>query len=256
MTQTQFPLILGHRGSPRLKPENTAASFADALQNGADGIELDTQLTSDGFVVVMHDDTVNATTNGSGKVCDMPLSSFLALQTRQRNSHICIGSPPTLSETLDRFGAVARVINVEIKPSEDTRLAKATADIISAHPAQKQILCSSFDEQALRFLQQEYPQLRRALLFPNTAIQGLAAGVGRNTAWVNRAAQLGCEAVHPHWRLVNPRFIAYAHALDLRVTIWTVDSPAQAQAFAKWGADGVITNHPQLLSSLRNKNIQ
>ncbi len=255
MAQLQIPFIIGHRGSPLRQPENTTASFAEALHSGADGIELDTQLTSDGFVVIMHDDAVDATTNGSGKVNDMLLDSFLSLKTRQRNSKIYTEAPPTLAETLDRFGAIARVVNVEIKPSEDTRLAKATAEIISAHPAQKNILCSSFDETALQFLQQEYPHLRRALLFPNSAIHGLIAGAVGQIGCVYRAAQLGCEAIHPHWRLVNPRFITYAHSLDLRVTIWTVDDLAKAQSFAKWGADGIITNNPHLLSSLHDTYI-
>jgi glycerophosphoryl diester phosphodiesterase len=167
MSSPTRPLILGHRGASAHASENTISAFALALEHGADGFECDVHLTADGEIVVHHDDTVDRLTNGQGKISAMTLAQLqrlrIATPYHAESAHAQI---PTLAEVIDRFGHQARLINIEIKPSWTTTLADAVGKFVTPLPVKDNVLISSFDTNALLFLQQRYPQLRRAMLYP------------------------------------------------------------------------------------------
>jgi len=249
MPELTQPHIIAHRGASLLAPENTLAAFDLAIQQGADGCECDVRLTADGTLIVLHDELVDATTDGHGPIGNYTADAARQLQVRQRggifvaNEHL-----PLLTEVLTRLTppqvSSNFILNVEIKQTGSGVLAAAVADELHQHQVEQFVLISSFDEVALRHLQQHYPHIRLALLYPPTLTASMVSGITRSTAFVRKAAALGCVAVHPMWRLVTPSLVTEAHALGLQVNVWTVDDPLQARRLAAFGVDGIITNDP------------
>jgi glycerophosphoryl diester phosphodiesterase len=140
------PLILCHRGAKNYAPENTLAAFKIALELGADGFELDTQLTSDGHVVVYHDKTVNRITNGRGKLSELSLAELRELDAGSSFSEKFRGEKiPTLDEVFETIGKRA-IINVELKnfSTPFDNLAEKVCEVVCRHTMEKNILFSSF----------------------------------------------------------------------------------------------------------------
>lgn len=247
MTDYVPPFIFGHRGASAHAPENSLAAFTLAAQQGAQGIELDVHLTADGHVVVMHDDTVDATTNGHGAIANMTLAQLRQLHLHARGArHGAETSEtvPLLSEVFDRFVPGTLVVNVELKAAKTTDLAEAVAQLVQQRGAAGQVLLSSFDRFTLAYLHQEYPTLRLALLYPGSALGGVLTGMRHDLAWITGANALGCEAIHPHWRLVTPAVIERARILEMDVNAWTVDDERTLRHLAALDVDGIITNDP------------
>ena len=211
------PLIIGHRGASADAPENTLAAFALALEQGADGIELDVQLCADGVPVVMHDDTVDRTCDGVGRVGDLTLAELQLLS-------IAGDHPiPTLDDVFALLGRRA-LYNVELKALglSDGGLAAAVAGVIAAHNVADQVLISSFSPFTVRAAQRAMP-----------------AGVA--------VALLRAAADHPEYHLVDEALMAWARRRGLRVNVWTLDDPVEARRLIRLGVHGIITNRPEVL---------
>ncbi|MCA9970390.1 MAG: hypothetical protein KC425_09245 [Anaerolineales bacterium] len=221
------PLIIGHRGASADAPENTLAAFALARAQGADGIELDVQLSADGRLMVFHDTRVDRTTNGRGRVSEMPASALQALDAGQ-------GQPiPTLDEVFALLGADF-LYNVEIKDWgwRDRGTETAVAACIHQHNLDQQVLVSSFNPLALRRIR---PRLTRST--PLALI--------REGGWLRYGYLLASgQADHPHHSLVDAAYMAQAARRGWRVHVWTVDDPAEARRLAQLGVHGIITNRP------------
>ncbi len=252
MPEFNPPLVFGHRGASAYAPENSLAAFALAVQQGAEAIELDAHLTRDGYVVVLHDDTVDATTNGRGAVAAMTLE-----QTRQLRLHartrgktgqlgtVVVDEPiPLLSEVFDRIAPSGVTINVELKAAHGSALADAVAHLIAERGLAEQVLLSSFDRATLAHVQERHGTLRRALLFPSSNIEGMMTGMLNSQGWVTGAHMLGCEAIHPYWRVVSLGLTSRAHDLGMEVNAWTVDDAATIHRLVTMDVDGIITNDP------------
>lgn len=254
MTDYVPPFIFGHRGASAHAPENSMAAFALAAQQGAQGIELDVHLTADGQIVVMHDDTVDATTDGHGAISQMTLAQVRQLHLHARGHKAHAGDAtetvPLLSEVFDRFIPGPLVVNVELKPSKTTDLAQAVAQLVMQHHAAGQVLLSSFDRFTLAYLQQHHATLRRALLYPASSFEGVMVGMRHSLGWITGAHALGCEAIHPYWRLATPAVIERAHLLELDVNAWTVDDERTIRHLAQLDVDGIITNDPARASAV------
>ncbi|MBA3824421.1 MAG: hypothetical protein H0X24_11070 [Ktedonobacterales bacterium] len=252
MPEFNPPLIFGHRGASAYAPENSLAAFTLAVQQGAEAIELDAHLTRDGQVVVMHDDTVDATTNGRGAVAAMTLEQIrqLRLRARTRGRTGQLGAPsidepvPLLREVFDRIAPSGVTINVELKAAQGGALADAVAQIIAERGLGEQVLLSSFDRAALAYVQERHGHLRRALLFPSSNIEGVMTGMMNSQGWVTGAHMLGCEAIHPFWRVVSLGLTSRAHDLGMEVNVWTVDDAATIRRLVAMDVDGIITNDP------------
>lgn len=224
------PLIIGHRGASAEMPENTLAAFALAQEQGAAGIELDVQLSADGQVVVIHDHTVDRTTNGTGRVSAMSLAQLQELDAGQGQTI------PTLDEVFETFGPNL-LYNVELKNSgrHNAELAAAVADRIAAHHLERHTLVSSFSPLAVRHA--------RRHLTRTTPVAHL-----RQYGWQRFVHSLiPAAADHPHHTLVNEKSMAWARRRGLRVHVWTVDDPGRAQQLVALGVHGIITNRPQLI---------
>jgi len=235
------PLNIAHRGASQVAPENTLAAFHKALQLGADGIELDVRLSADGVPVVIHDATVDATTDGGGPVAGMSLAQLRTLDAGGWFDPVFKGERiPTLEEVLGTFGG-RMVLNLELKGKRvmDHEVAPAVTALLKQQKVQEKILVSCFNPYLLR-------QVRR--LAPAVPVGLLYAGSPFPTRYL--ATLLMGEqpaAIHPHYALVNEARVAHAHELGVRVNTWTVDDPERMRALASASVDGIITNRPQLL---------
>jgi glycerophosphoryl diester phosphodiesterase len=221
------PLIIGHRGASADAPENTLAAFGLAVAQGADGIELDVQLSADGWPVIMHDRDVARTTNGSGMV-----SRLTVAQLRELDAGDGQGAP-TLDDLFEMLGPQA-LYNIELKDFgwRSRGLEAAVADRIEAHHLQNRVLVSSFNPLSVRRARRELPRTTPVGLIRDT-------GLRRYTYLLADG-----EADHPHHSLVDEAYMAWARQKGFRVHVWTVDDPAEARRLVALGVHGVITNKP------------
>ena len=222
--------VYAHRGASAEAPENTLAAFRRALDAGADGIEMDVHLASDGVPIVIHDDTLERTTDGSGAVAAHRAAQLQTLDAGSWFGPHFAGEPlPTLEEALRLLAGRLR-INLEVKES---RSGLAVLDLLRAFPT-ADVVISSFDHALLTALRRTAPDLPLAVL--------LEAGNWRHA--LARAAALRACAFHPHANLVSRPLLAACRRLQLPVFAWTVDDAKRARALARAGVAGVFSNDP------------
>lgn len=224
------PFIWAHRGASGAAPENTLAAFKLAEQSGADGIELDVHLSRDGVPVVMHDETVNRTTDGRGAVADFTLRELRRLDAGRWFSPDFCGEPvPTLADVLTWAEDRIR-INVEIKTASAGR---AVLEVLSEFP-QARVLVSSFYHGLLLLIRQWSPELPIGFLVDSRFWR----------VALNRAIECGAESFHPPAQHVNRILLRKCHDEGLVVYPWTVDDRSRQNNFLRMGADGLFTNFP------------
>jgi glycerophosphoryl diester phosphodiesterase len=236
------PLIFGHRGASAYAPENTLAAFALAFDLGADGVELDVSVTRDGVPVVLHDDTVDRTTNGRGTVKDMTLEELKRLDAGERFRPKYRGERiPTLEEVLAEVGQRG-IVNIELKSG---RLAVvgletvAVANVIRKARAQDRVIISSFNHFALHRIKALDARLTLGLLYFNRVPLGFPRTLGRPFAQP--------AALHPRFTVVTGEFVKWAKSKGYKLNTWTVDDPAEARRLADLGVDSIMTNCPDVL---------
>lgn len=224
------PLILGHRGASADAPENTLAAFALALEQGADGIELDVQLSADGRPVIIHDFSVDRVSNGAGKVSAMTVADLKALDLGAGQTI------PTLDELFEMLGP-RTLYNIELKEFSwrNHGLEAAVADRVAAFHLENRVLISSFNPLAIRRARREFSRATAVALIRERGLLQygylLASG----------------EADHPHHSLIDAGYMAWARRRGYRVHTWTVDDPAEARRLLDLGVNGIFTNKPQFL---------
>lgn len=226
----QRPFIIGHRGASAEAPENTLAAFALAQAQGADGIEFDVQLSADGWPVVIHDGKLERTTNGQGRVQQFTLAQLQALDAGEEQ---CI---PSLDEVFETLGPNF-LYNVELKTAalRDTGLAAAVADRIQSHGMAQQTVVSSFNPLAVRYARRHLTQ------------STWVAHLSYKSTFQFLQSLIPAQAVHPHYRMVDTDYMAWAKKHGWWVNVWTVDEPAEARRLAALGVNAIITNKPKLM---------
>jgi glycerophosphoryl diester phosphodiesterase len=222
-------LNIGHRGASKAFPENTLAAFRAACDAGADMCELDVQLSRDGAVVVIHDDTVDRTTNGRGAVAGLTLEQLKGLDAGGGERI------PTLDEV---FAATAGRcgINVELKIAG---LEAQVAAIMRKWNAVETAMVSSFEWGALEAIRALAPEIRLGVLAEKKPDRMLEA-----------AARMHAYAVNPRFDLATREFCAAAHAGGFKVFVWTVDAPEAMRLLIAAGVDGIMTNYPDRMRSV------
>ena len=220
-------IIFGHRGAPGYPrtAENTIGSFAKALRSGATGLEFDVRRCADGQLVVIHDDTIDRTTNGRGQVAKLTYEQL-------RRFDAGFGEPiPLLSNVLQQFGGKC-LLNIELKSWE---IAEDVKKLVLKGGLQDSVIVSSFDWDELR------------TLVPNVHIALLAAKL-RNL--IAAAGEMGAVAIHPRCDLVTRSLVDRAHNANLRIHVWTVNDPQDVNTFRNLGVDGIFTDFPERCSTL------
>lgn len=244
------PLILAHRGASAYAPENTIAAFRLAHELGADGIELDVQLTRDKIPIVIHDDTVDRTTDGTGRVSELTVGEIARLDAGTWKTEDYRGEKiPTLAQVFeelsDWLNPMGRVrpclINVELK-TERVRtdgLEQQTLNVISRYAMQHRILLSSFSPLALHRAKKINPRIPRGFLYDQTMPFYLRNALPRY--WT------APQAMHPEYTMIDARYMEWARQKKLLVNTWTVDDPDQARRLAQLGVNAIITNKPDVI---------
>jgi glycerophosphoryl diester phosphodiesterase len=244
------PLVIAHRGASGVAPENTLAAFEAAIEAKADAVELDVTRCGSGELVVIHDETVDRTTNGSGLVRTM---SYLVLRDLDAGCRFPEDTDacrefrgqriPLLSEVLDLVGDRA-LLNIEVKGQRlrDERIEVDVAELVRDRGLEARVVMSSFNPLSLRRMRMVAPELQRGLLYTTQMPFYLAR------AWSR--AFVRPHALHPHYTMVDERYVRWAKRGGYRVNVWTVNHLAEMERLIVLGVDGIITNHPSLLRGL------
>jgi glycerophosphoryl diester phosphodiesterase len=224
---------------------NTIPSFELALKQGADGVELDTHLSKDGKLIVLHDFTLDSTTDGKGLAKDMTLVQIKALDAGSSFSAEYKGTRiPTLDEVFEAVGKKL-FINVEIKSeTQDTDgVEQAVADCISQHGLTSSVIVSSFNPLALKRFRAIQPEVPIGYLYsPDYNFSAQMEGFPH-------------EARHPQDQMIDTAYMDWAKKHNYRVNTWTVNDPARAVTLRDLGVDAIITDKPDvIIEAVRGKN--
>lgn len=224
-----YPRIVAHRGGGKLAPENTLGAIRLGAQMGFKGVEFDVMLAGDGTPVLMHDETLERTTDGRGRVPDTPYAQLARLDAGR-------------GEAVPRFADAARLCrelglwaNVEIKPAlgyerrTGEAVARMAAELWRGAPLQP--VLSSFSPVALVAARQAEPQMPRGLL------------VGRlPPRWREMLRDLECIALHANYRVLNARVVDEAHRAGVAALAWTVNDLRSVRKLLGWGVDCLVTD--------------
>lgn len=236
-------LVLGHRGASADAPMNTLAAFKLAIEQGADGVELDVHLSKDNVPVVIHDASVDATTDGRGTVADMELGSLKSLDAGGWFGSKFTGERiPTLSEVFIALDSQT-IINVEIKyeGTETNAIVEAVTQDIEQHARQTQVIVSSFNPFVLKTFREVLPEVLLGWLH----IPNLIPEIDKILS------PKDYDLYHPHYEAIGTDLIAES-AINKPILTWTVNDVGLAQTLKQKGVLGIITDTPQvILKSLR-----
>lgn len=211
------------------------------MQLGADAVELDVHLSADGVPVVIHDFTVDGTTDGSGRVAELTLAQLKQLDAGSTFAPAFAGERiPTLAEVLEAVGE-RLLLNVELKSLSlrENGLERAVIAQIEQHGLDDCVLISSFNPLSLRRAKRIAPHIPVGLLYSSDMPLPL------RRAWL--APFVHHEARHPNHTMVHARFLAWAKRRGYWVNVWTVDDPDEMRRLITLHVDGIITNRPDVL---------
>lgn len=253
---TSRPLVIAHQGGDRLWPGNTMYAFERAVDIGTDVLEMDAHITKDGQIVLMHDEEVDRTTDGTGLVEELTLSELRQLDAAYtwsedegrtfpyRGQGMRV---PTLEELFQRFPEMRYLI--EIKLTQDP-IDQPLCDLIRRRDMQDQVMIASFHDEAMQGFRETCPEV------------ATSASRGEVTRFVLLGKAFLSGFIAPQYQAIQPpydprqsmnipimteRFIREAHAKNIRVEPWTVDDPELMKQYIEWGVDGIITDRPDLM---------
>ena len=239
------PAIFAHRGASAHAPENTLAAFEEALEQGADAIELDAKLSADGIVVIIHDATVTRTTGERGLVSQTSLAGLRALDAGSFLSDRFRGEKiPMLEEVFEAVGK-RTFINIELTnyKTPGDHLIESVCMLVKKFLMQERVLFSSFLPANLSRARGLLPEVPCALL----ALQGPLGAWSRSFGFAFGSYQ----AFHPHLKDVTRQQINRVHRLSRRAHVWTVNSAEDMRRLFGWGVDGIFTDDPRLAVQVR-----
>lgn len=232
-------LVFGHRGAKDYAPMNTIEAFELALKQGAIGIELDVHRSKDGYPVIVHDFTIDATTSGTGRVTDKTLAELKALDAGSWFDASFAGAQvPTLDEVFEAVGD-ALLVNVEIKSmSADTDgVEQVVADCIARHNMGERVLVSSFNPMTLKRFRE---------IMPNVMI-GFLYSSGMEIDTESMMEGFAHEARHPYFKMIDADYMAWAKSNNYYVNTWTVNDPEKAKELKALGVNCIITDAPDVM---------
>jgi|ERR1700722_3879209 len=220
-------LRIAHRGASGYEPENTLASFKKALELGVDVIELDVHLTRDNHLIIMHDKTVNRTTNGKGEIVDKTLAELRELDAGKGEKI------PTLQEVLDLVNRKVPV-SIEMKGKGKAIL---VADTIKKYVSDKNwkysdFMVSSFNRQELSLFKRLLPQVKIAVAIVGILLQ------------FNEYKKLNAYSIYMWSKLLRKSVVEKAHRNGLKIVVYTVNDKKEIEKMKAFGVDGIMSNYP------------
>lgn len=251
-------LVIAHQGGNLIRPDNTMLAFDHAVALGVDVLEMDIHSTKDGVLVVIHDDTVDRTTDGNGRVSDLTLAELKQLdaayhwplddetQAPYRGQGVTI---PTLEELFTTYPDMR--MNIEIK-QVDPPIAEPFCALIRQYGMEEQVLVASFRQEAMLAFRDACPEVATSMV--EAEIRPFFA---LNLVWLSGLFQSPAEAfqvperfglpVVGETQVITPRFVRAAQRHNIDVHVWTVNEQEQMERMIAAGVDGIITDRPDLL---------
>ncbi|MFD1360626.1 glycerophosphodiester phosphodiesterase [Lentibacillus salinarum] len=237
--------IFAHRGTSKYAPENTMAAFHLAYQQGSDGIETDVHLTKDHIPVLMHDERVNRTTNGSGYIKDFTFEQLQQLDAGAWFASEFAGSQIVpLDEFLEWIQDKPLYLNIELKNNkiDYNHLEMIVYNRVSHYHLLHRTTLSTFNPTSLRRLKHLNRNVGVALLLSK-----------RYKKLVPMAKDLGANAIHIKFRLLNQLLVDKCHQENMAVRVYTVNKPGQMQRCFAMGSDGIFTDVPKVAVHYHNQ---
>ena len=236
--------VFAHRGASGYAPENTLSAVALAPEQGADGIELDVQLTKDGKVVVIHDETTDRTSTGKGRVCDYTLAELKELSFHNHMEQYQGEKIPTLQEVLELVKPGTMQVNIELKTGIlwYPGIEEKTLEVVQNAGMEDRVIYSSFNHYSVQRIKSLNPSAETAYLISDVMLD------------VEKyALRTGADGLHPavyHMHMAD--FMERYQASGLNIRIWTVNDRNDMKEFIEKGFEAVITNYPDVAIEVRN----
>jgi glycerophosphoryl diester phosphodiesterase len=225
-------IVTGHRGAAGLEPENTIRSFKRALTLGVDQVELDVHFTRDRALVVIHDDTVDRTTNGRGPVHALTLDEVRTLDAGKGEQ------VPTLQEVIDLVKGRA-VLQIELK---GLGVEEAVVTTVEANRIVDEVVVTSFRHYMVRKVKALNPRVSTGVLFRCLPLDA-----------PRLARDAGADGLHPHVNYIDARLVEDGHRYGLKVRAWNTDDPEQMRWLLTLGVDAIGSNRPDILLNVVKK---
>ncbi|MEK8128866.1 glycerophosphodiester phosphodiesterase family protein [Paenibacillus filicis] len=242
--------IWAHRGASAYAPENTMEAFKLAVEQHADGLDITIHRTKDGEIVVIHDDTIDRTSNGKGKVSNFTLAELkgfnfnAGFEDKYSQAEI-----PTLRQVLEFVKTHQLELNIEENVIfSDIDLAATSleaAKLVEEYGLSEQVSFSSFNHHSMAQLKQSFPGIRTGILY----LEGLYNGEAY-------AKTMGAAALHAFYVSVTPEMVKQAHSAGIHVHAWTVNEAASINSMIHAGVDVIITDCPDMCFELRSMDVE
>ena len=230
----ELPVTVAHRGYSSVAPENTLAAVAAGMRSGAEYVEIDVHTTADGLPVVLHDQTVDRTTEGSGDVAVLPGAQVSALDAGSWFSPAFAGQHlPTFAQVLDLLETGSSTLLLEIKGPETSAEVERVVDMVVEAGLEDRVVLQSFDVAALRSAREHAPQIPRGLLRGSLDADPVAVAQDLGAVMYNPSASA---------LLARPSVVADLNEAGIAVMPYTVNSAADWARLTEIGVDGVITD--------------
>jgi glycerophosphoryl diester phosphodiesterase len=218
-------VIMGHRGAAALEPENTLLSISRAIEIGVDAVEIDVRLSKDGELMVIHDSSVDRTTDGTGLVAEHSLKEIKALDAGKGET------VPTLQEVIELVGKKATLV-IELKEEGTER---KVVELIKKNCFEKNVHVISFWHRLVKCVKEMDKGIRTGVLIVGCPVDPSVATRARADALIMR------------YTFLNREFVNIAHQEDLKVFIWNIDDENLLMPFVEMGVDGIASNDPRVL---------
>ncbi len=232
-----YPLIWAHRGASGYAPENTLEAFKLAAEMGADGVELDVQLTKDDVMVICHDETIDRTSNGAGAIKDMTYDELLKYDFGYGNEAYEGAKIPTMEQVFDLLKPTSLTINIELKtgiyfyPELEEKIVALT----KKKGWEDRVIYSSFNHYSVMKIKEIDPNAKTGFLYADGPLN-----------MPGYAAENEVNALHPAlYNLQYPDFMSDCNMFDIDVNVWTVNTEADLLKCRELGVNAVITNYPK-----------
>lgn len=255
------PLVLAHRGGADLKPENTFEAFDHAVELQVDVLEIDVRTTSDGEFVVIHDSTVDRTTNGTGKVIELSLADVKRLDaafrfTRDgglmfpyRGTGVTV---PTLSETLERYSG--KNINIELKQVSGEKASELCEMLRTRIEPTKTVIASGSGEFLYPF-REACPEYTTSATFTEVLDFLTRYKLGVVASYSPSMKLLQIPAGFRYLTILDPGFASAAKSKGLGIHVWTINDENEMRRLIRLGVDGIVTDKPDLLIKVINEEL-
>ena len=254
--ESDRPMVIAHQGGEGLRPSNTLIAFENAVALGVDVLEMDVHSTNDGVLVLIHDDTVDRTTDGTGRVNDFALAELQQLDageywtaddgatTPYRGQGVRI---PTLDEVLTAFPQMK--FNIEIKQIEPS-IASSLCEALRAHDLTDRALIASFHPTAMNEFRAACPEVATSMVEDEIRPFFILNTIFLGALYNPPGAAFQVPEYSGSLHVLTPRFVRGAHGNNVAVHPWTIDDPTDMARFLAMGVDGIITDRPDLMLEL------